>query len=814
MAIRPAHPQQRPLSALSTLLGVRLDPSTAVGHSHSPNDLGFLSGITLDSRSVKPGDLYVALAGARVHGAAFCADAVAAGAVAVLTDPDGRARAAASGVPVFVLADPRARLGEIACWVYGDPSSRLRLIGVTGTSGKTTSTYLLESGLRMAGHLTGLIGGVELRIGPERLASSLTTPEAPDLQALFAVMVERGVTAAAMEVSSHSLSLGRVAGTSFDVAVFTNLSQDHLDFHADLEDYFRAKASLFMPPVPLRGGLGGSSPRVSTGIGVVNIDDKYGRKLASSALVPVTTFSASGADEADWRAADVRSGADGSTFRLIGPGGVEADVSLGLAGVFNVANAVGALVALVEAGVRLEDAVAGVAACPGVPGRLERVPAPGLGVTAFVDYSHKPGAVEAVLRSLRPVTQGNLIIVLGCGGDRDRAKRPMMGAAAASLADVAILTSDNPRSEDPLAILAAMLDGVLSVPQEERARVIIEPDRAAAIAQAVALASPGDVVVVAGKGHETGQYVAGSVLPFDDREVTADRPRPARQGAPVIPLSLARIAQVTGGQLRGDPDAVVSGEVVIDSRRAGPGGLFAAVAGERSDGHDFAAAAVAAGATAVLATRPVPVPSVLVADVPAALAALARFVVDALPAVRIAGITGSSGKTSTKDLAAQLVERLGPTIAPAGSYNNEFGHPLTVLRADASTRYLVLELSARGIGHIAHLCRIAPPRYGVVLNVGHAHAGEFGGLDQVARAKGELAEALPADGTAILNAGDPRVLAMAARTQARVVTFGDAGSRRLGPGGGRAARRPRAAQLHAADTRRFRAGNPTVAWRA
>jgi UDP-N-acetylmuramoyl-tripeptide--D-alanyl-D-alanine ligase len=241
----------------------------------------------------------------------------------------------------------------------------------------------------------------------------------------------------------------------------------------------------------------------------------------------------------------------------------------------------------------------------------------------------------------------------------------------------------------------------------------------------------------------------------------------------VIPLTLARIAQVTGGRLgdRTDPGAVVSGEVVIDSRRAGPGGLFAAVTGERADGHDFAAAAVAAGAVAVLATRPVPVPSVLVSDVPAALAALARTVVDALPATRIAGITGSSGKTSTKDLAAQLVEQLGQTIAPAGSFNNELGHPLTVLRADASTRYLVLELSARGPGHIAYLCRIAPPRYGVVLNVGHAHAGEFGGLDQVARAKGELAEALPPDGVAILNADDPRVLAMAARTAARVVTF-------------------------------------------
>ncbi len=527
MAIRPAHTPPRPLSELGPLLGIRLAP---VGNHFSPNDLGFLSGVTLDSRRVRPGDLYVALPGSRVHGAEFCADAVAAGAVAVLTDPGGRVRAVASGVPVFVLADPRARLGEVACWVYGNPSRGLRLIGVTGTTGKTTTTYLLESGLRTAGHLTGLIGGVETRIGTERLASALTTPEAPDLQALFAVMVERGVSAAAMEVSSHSLTLGRVAGTSFDVAVFTNLSQDHLDFHADMEDYFRAKASLFTPSYGSYGGgvRGGYPPA-----GVVNIDDKYGRRLASSAPVPVTTFSASGREEADWRAVDVRSGADGSTFRVIGPGGVEADVSVGLAGVFNVANALGAVVALVEAGVRLEDAVTGVATCQGVPGRLERVPASGLGVTAFVDYSHKPGAVEAVLRSLRPVTQGNLIIVLGCGGDRDRGKRPMMGAAAASLADVAILTSDNPRSEDPLAILQAMLDGVLSVPQDERGRVIIEPDRAAAIGRAVSLATAGDVIVVAGKGHETGQYVAGAVLPFDDRQVTAlaldqqaDRQRP------------------------------------------------------------------------------------------------------------------------------------------------------------------------------------------------------------------------------------------------------------------------------------------------
>jgi UDP-N-acetylmuramoyl-tripeptide--D-alanyl-D-alanine ligase len=263
----------------------------------------------------------------------------------------------------------------------------------------------------------------------------------------------------------------------------------------------------------------------------------------------------------------------------------------------------------------------------------------------------------------------------------------------------------------------------------------------------------------------------------------------------LIPLSLARVAAVTGGQVHGDPDIVVRGEVVIDSRRVSQGGLFAAVAGEHADGHDFAAASVAAGAAAVLATRPVPVPSVVVADIPAALAALARHVADALPALVIAGITGSSGKTSTKDLAAQLVERLGPTIAPAGSFNNEYGHPLTVLRAGEATRYLVLELSARGIGHIAYLCGIAPPRYGLVLNVGHAHAGEFGGLDQVARAKGELAEALPADGVAILNADDPRVAAMSARTAARVHTFSASGD-------------PRAA-VRAADVRLDDLGRPS-----
>ena len=472
-----------------------------------PDGPVLVSGVTHDSRRVQPGDLYAALPGSRHHGAAFCENAADAGAVAVLTDQDGKSLAAHCGRPVFVVADPRARLGEVASWVYRDPSTRLLLLGVTGTSGKSTTTYLLESGLRQAGHVTGLAGGVETRVAGEVSAAELTTPEATDLQALLARMVRRGVTAAAMEVSSHALALGRVAGTSYDVVIFTNLSQDHLDFHASMDEYFAAKASLFTPAFAR--------------LGVVNIDDPWGRKLAARARIPVTTCSAAGDERAGWRATGVRSGADGSTFRVIGPGGVAADAAVALPGPFNVANALGAIVALVEAGIGLADAVAGVAACPGVPGRLERVDR-GQDFTVLVDYAHKPGAVEAVLRSLRPVTQGRLAIVLGCGGDRDRAKRPLMGAAAVRLADLAILTSDNPRSEDPLAILAEMLAGVLSVPPGERGRMIIEPDRAAAIQLAVAGAGKGDIVLVAGKGHERGQYAGGTVIPFDDREVAAE----------------------------------------------------------------------------------------------------------------------------------------------------------------------------------------------------------------------------------------------------------------------------------------------------
>ena len=466
-----------------------------------------VSGITHDSRQVRPGDLYAAMIGENIHGAAFVKQAAEAGAVAILTDPLGRERSRLAGLPVLVANDARASLGALAAAIYGNPAESMLTLGVTGTNGKTTTAFLLESGLRAAGRSTGLFGTVATRIGDEALPSARTTPEAPDLHALLAVMKERKVDAVAMEVSSHALEMHRVDGVVYDAALFTNLSHDHLDFHFTLEAYFQAKATLFTP--------------AHAKAGVVNLDDPFGRRLTQNRQIPVTTYSASGDQTADWRAVAVKLGPSGSTFTVQGPKGAGATASVGLPGAFNVANALGAIVALVVAGLPLEDVVRGVAACPGVPGRMEKVDA-GQDFLAVVDYAHTPDAIETVLGALRPVTSGRLIVVLGAGGDRDKAKRPLMGEVAARLGDVVVLTDDNPRSEDPKEILAAVKAGAEKVDPSNRAEIHVQHDRAKAIALAVSKAKAGDAVVVAGKGHEQGQETRGEIKPFDDREVLGD----------------------------------------------------------------------------------------------------------------------------------------------------------------------------------------------------------------------------------------------------------------------------------------------------
>ena len=494
---RPRGLQPRTLAEVAAQLGEDLPPGADAKTG--------VTGVASDSRSVRRGDLYVALPGGTAHGAQFAATARARGAVGVVTDPAGAQQSEAARLPVLVVPDPRATVGTLASWVYDNPSGELRVIGVTGTNGKTTTAYLLEAGLRATGHRTGLVGTIETRIGNEAVPSVRTTPEAADLQCVLAVMRERAVDAVAMEVSSHALALGRVDGTTYDVAVFTNLSEDHLDFHADLDDYFAAKATLFTP---------GRSR-----VGVVNVDDAYGERLAAEAKIPVVTVSPSGRDGADWRVEKVVVAGAGSTFRLVGPDGVTVDGGTALVGAFNVDNAALAVVALVQAGVEADAAAKGVAGCAGVPGRMERV-AQGQEFLALVDYAHTPDALERLLTAARGLTRrgsGRVLLVIGAGGDRDPHKRPVMGEIAARGADVAVLTNDNPRSEDPHVILSALKAGAAR--SGGSATVEVVPDRKAAIDKAVGLAGPGDVVVIAGKGHEQGQEVAGEVHPFDDRAV-------------------------------------------------------------------------------------------------------------------------------------------------------------------------------------------------------------------------------------------------------------------------------------------------------
>ena len=478
-----------------------------------------LNGVAQSSRQVRPGDLYVARAGGSTHGAQYLTDAEEAGAAAWLTDPDGARMAAASSLPVLVVDDPRRVLGSTAALIYGHPADDLVLIGVTGTQGKTTTTQLIEAGLAGAGRRTAVIGTMGTRIAGQAVSSSLTTPEAPDLHALFAVMREHGVEVCAMEVSSHALVTGRVDGVVFDLAVFTNFGRDHLDFHPTVADYFAAKAALFTPSRARRGLLNRDDPEVARLLAEAEIE------MATFAVADPAVSDVSGGGDpserpesvADWCGTDVVAGPGGSSFVLHGPK-VHVEASVAMAGAFNVVNTVCALAAVGEIGGDVEAAAVHIASSTGVPGRMERIDR-GQPFTVVVDYAHKPDALTAALQALRPVTAGRLTVVMGAGGDRDRGKRPLMGEVAARLADIVVVTDDNPRSEDPAVIRAEVTSGAIAAGTSADLHDI--GDRAAAITHTLRQAGPGDTVFIAGKGHETGQDIAGVVHPFDDRNVAA-----------------------------------------------------------------------------------------------------------------------------------------------------------------------------------------------------------------------------------------------------------------------------------------------------
>ena len=448
--------------------------------------------LAYDNRAVAPGTLFFCVPGFTRDGHDFAPDAVARGAAALVVQ-----RPLGLGVPEILVDDVRAAMAHAAARLHGDPTAVLRVVGITGTSGKTTTTHLVRQLLEASGKPCGLIGGVNWVVGGEERPAALTTPEAIDLQATFRAMLDAGDRACAMEVSSHALELHRVDGVHFAVAAFTNLSQDHLDFHADMESYFAAKRRLF--------------EEFDVGRSIVVVDDKWGPRLAAELGAPVTV---SLAGPADWRAVGIRADLDGSAFTVRAPGG-DVDVELPLRGRFNVANAIVAMAACDALGLGLGEMADALRDVVAVPGRAQAVDE-GQAFAVLVDYSHKPGALENVLAAARELASGRVIVVFGAGGDRDRAKRPLMGEIASRLADTLIVTSDNPRSEDPEAIIDEILGGVPPAAFHVKRQV----DRRAAIGLAVELAEQGDVVVIAGKGHEQGQeFAGGRKEPFDDVQV-------------------------------------------------------------------------------------------------------------------------------------------------------------------------------------------------------------------------------------------------------------------------------------------------------
>jgi UDP-N-acetylmuramoyl-L-alanyl-D-glutamate--2,6-diaminopimelate ligase len=481
----------RPIETFTLTLA---DAASLIGASLQGDGAIEFTGVTHRDSDVESGDLFVGIPGSKNHGASFATRASERGAVAIVTDEAGSKLF--PGIPALVVKDVRSAGAIIASSLYRYPTRDMQSIAITGTNGKTTVTTLLYQIFESVGRDTGLIGTIETRIGKDILVSSRTTPEAPELQALAASMRERHMRHLVMEVSSHALTLKRVKGSHFAIAAFTNLSQDHLDFHGDMESYFSEKSKLFTSEF--------------TDQGFIFIDTSYGKRLAESTSVTVTTLSRLNS-KAIWHFTEIHNTSRGVEFSIRGVGGVLIESHTTLVGGYNLDNLLLAIAIAHECGVESTELAAIVPQLTGAPGRLDAVSL-GQSYKALVDYAHSPDAVTNVLAAAREFTSGNIIAVLGCGGDRDVLKRPLMGQALLNGADIAIFTSDNPRSEDPATILSQMTAGLLLT----NPSCIIE-DRQIAIRYATSLATAGDTVLVLGKGHESGQEINGIVTPFDDR---------------------------------------------------------------------------------------------------------------------------------------------------------------------------------------------------------------------------------------------------------------------------------------------------------
>ena len=745
-----------------------------------------ITAITADSRQAGPGTVFVALKGACCDGHDYMEEAVGRGCMAVVAE----ARPSIDpGVPCFQVADTRLALGRLACALYGYPAAAMKLIALTGTNGKTTTSWLLEGILKQAGYRPGVIGTVNYRyMRPDATEvvrpAPLTTPDPLLLQALLREMADEGVSHVVIEASSHALAQDRLAGIDFDVAVFTNLTRDHLDYHRDMEDYFAAKKKLFtcnMKPL--------ATAVIVTDTGEA---EGYGRRLAGE--VELETVLEVGFDKkCQVRADDLRQGIDGMAWSLI----IDKEqypVRSSLTGHHNVLNMLAAAGTAHALSISGETIATGLLAVGQVPGRLERVTLQGLDANrcpaVFVDYAHTPDGLANVLATMKSMTSGRLICVFGCGGDRDAGKRASMGRIAAKMSDLVILTSDNPRTEEPEAILAQAAAGVRDGGKVERSLAemfagdkaqngfCIIADRGPAIRQACALARPEDVVLIAGKGHEQYQILGREKIFFDDR-------MQAKNG--LAAWTVRHLVAATGGRCihgAGQPVRML-GAISTDTRTMQPGDVFLALKGDNFDGHAFVDQAVAGGAGALIVADKVQLeeslpPVIRVEDTLRALGDLAgyrrRLFGDE---VTVIGLTGSSGKTTLKEMTAAICSRFYETGEPApravlktqGNFNNLIGLPLTLLRLGAEHRIAILEMGMNQPGEIARLTEIAAPDIGCINNIQEAHLQGLGTIEGVAAAKGELFQGMDRDGILVVNYDDPLVVRQARRHKGRGIGY-------------------------------------------
>ena len=688
-----------------------------------------IAGLTADSRDVRPGFVFAALPGHTRDGTDYIADAVHRGACAIfaadardIDDP---------GVPVIRAEDPRVLLAQAAARFYGVQPDII--VAVTGTAGKTSVTSFTRQIWQHAGLPAAMIGTTGV-VSPGRTEyAQLTTPDQVHLHRLLKELAEEGVTRCAMEASSHGLDQHRLDGVRLTAGAFTNLGRDHLDHHPDEEAYFAAKMRLFnsLPPP--------GSPAV-----IFSDDQWSGRAMdvARNAGLRVLTVGRNGAfltlkrveHQRHKQVAEIHH--DGATYH----------VSVPLAGDFQLSNALVAAGLAIATGVPPGEAIAALEHLKGASGRLELVVATDKGVPAYVDYAHKPDALEQVLRSVRPFTTGRIAVVFGCGGDRDHGKRPIMGEIAARLADVVIVTDDNPRSEDPATIRAEILAAAPGAIEID--------DRARAIDHAVSLVEEGDTLLVAGKGHEQGQTIGDKVLPFSDHEEIR---RAVAALAERLWLWNSRdlVDAITGRPVGNLPDGITG--ISIDSRTVSKGDVFFAIKGDRFDGHDFCGAARANGASVLVVSEAklpamgrLAAPMIVVNDVLEALGKLG-VAARARSKAQIVAVAGSVGKTTTKEMLRQVLEAQGRVHASVASFNNHWGVPLTLARMPRDARFGVFEMGMNHPNEIRPLVKMVRPHVAVVTAIAAAHLGHFNNLDEIATAKAEIFEGVESGGAALLN---------------------------------------------------------------